>query len=77
MKNKNITSGTIARTLILLFALANQFLQIAGYSPLPFNDEQVTQAVTFVCTAVASVLAWWKNNSFTKKAIEADASKEV
>lgn len=63
---------TIARTIVLFIALANQVLAIAGKEVFPVTEDQVYQGVTLVVTIGASVWAWWKNNSFTKNAIEAD-----
>ena len=68
-----VTAGTAARTLVLLFALTNQLLTAAGKNPLPFSEEEVYQAFTAVVTAVTAVAAWWKNNSFSKEAVQADA----
>ena len=67
-----ITSGTIARTLILLLALTNQVLSMLGYKLIPIEDEQINDIVTLGFTIGSSLAAWWKNNSFTKKAILAD-----
>ena len=63
---------TIIRTLVLVFALLNQILTATGRSVIPISDEQITELITLVITIGASVWAWWKNNSFTKEAIEAD-----
>lgn len=68
----NITAGTIIRTTLLYLALINQILVIAGKSPLPISNEEVEQIISLLATVVASIIAWWKNNSFTQKAIEAD-----
>lgn len=67
-----ITAGTIARTIILALALINQVLVALGISPLEIGDETITNVVSLVFTIGASVVAWWKNNSFTSKAIAAD-----
>ena len=69
---KKIETGTIVRTAVLGFALLNQVLTISGKNPLPFSSEDVGQGVSTAITAVASLWAWWKNNSFTQKAIAAD-----
>lgn len=66
------TKGTVIRTVCLILALVNNVLAIVGKSPLPIDDAVVTEIVSFIFTAAASLAAWWKNNSFTKKAIEAD-----
>ena len=63
---------TIARTIVLFLALANQVLAIAGKEVFPVTEDQVYQGVTLIATVGASIWAWWKNNSFTKNAIEAD-----
>lgn len=68
----NVKIDTIARTIVLFIALANQVLAIAGKELLPVTEDQVYQTVTLIVTVAASVWAWWKNNSFTKNAIEAD-----
>lgn len=67
-----IESGTIIRTVLLVIALVNQVLVSTGHSVLPFDDATVTNIVTLGFTVVTGALAWWKNNSFTQKAIEAD-----
>lgn len=71
MKQK-IEKGTIARTLALSFALINQILTVSGHSPLPFTENEVSQAVSMALTVAASMAAWWKNNSFTQAAVTAD-----
>ena len=70
--NFNITAGTIARTAVLLLALTNQMLSAMGKSPLPSESTTVEQLVTAGITTIAALVAWWKNNSFTKEAIAAD-----
>ncbi len=70
--NFNITAGTIARTAVLLLALTNQMLSAMGKSPLPIESTTVEQLVTAGITTIAALIAWWKNNSFTKEAIMAD-----
>ena len=74
MTNK-ISAGTIARTIILLLALINQCLSMAGVSPLPIEDEQVETIITTAWTVIAALIAWWKNNSFTQAALAGDALK--
>lgn len=69
---KKIETGTIVRTVVLLFALVNQVLTMAGKAPLPFTNEEIAEGFSMVLTVGASLWAWWKNNSFTQAAIEAD-----
>ena len=72
MKKINITKGTLIRTILLVLALINQILAVFGKSPIPIDDDTVTNLISTIWTVIASLIAWWKNNSFTKKAIEAD-----
>lgn len=71
MKRK-IENSTIIRTAVLVFALINQVLTALGCNPLPFAEEDFGQAVSIALTVAASLVAWWKNNSFTQAAIKSD-----
>ena len=70
--NNNISAGTIARTRVLLLALANQILAMCGKQVLNIADDDIYQVVSILFTIGASAVAWWKNNSFTQEAIKAD-----
>lgn len=63
-----ITAGTIARTIILALALINQLLSATGHPVIPIQDADVETLVSTGFTIVMSVIAWWKNNSFTMPA---------
>ena len=69
----NISAGTIARTIVLALALINQLLTVTGHAVLPITDEQVNTLVSTIWTVVAALWAYWKNNSLTAAAQEADA----
>lgn len=73
---RKIESGTIVRTIVLIFALVNQTLTMAGKNPLPFSDDDIYTVATGVLTVGASLISWWKNNSFTQAALEADEYKK-
>ena len=68
----NVTTGTIARTIVLILALANQVLAMCGKQVLNIADDDIYQTVSLLFTIGASVWAWWKNNSFTPNAVKAD-----
>lgn len=72
MKTK-ISSNTIIRTIVLVITLINQVLTMLGKNPIPFSESQIYEALTAIVTVAASLWAWWKNNSFTAAAIEADS----
>lgn len=62
----SISAGAIARAVVLGLALINQGLVIAGYSPIPIEDDTLTEVVSLIFLIVTSVISWWKNNGFTK-----------
>lgn len=70
-----ISKAVLVRTGVLLSALFNQILVLAGYNTLPFTEEEMTRGLTAFFTAAVSIWTWWKNNSFTKAARKADAFK--
>lgn len=70
--NTEVSLGTISRTVFLALALVNSLLTAFGKNPLPFSDEELYAGVSSVVTVIASLLVWWKNNSFTKEALKAD-----
>ena len=69
---KKISTGTLTRTAVLGLALANQLLSAAGKPLLPIESTQLEQMISTGVTIGAALAAWWKNNSFTPEAIEAD-----
>ena len=72
MTHHNISASTLARTAALALALTNQVLSALGKPVLPIESQTVEQLVTAGITTVAALVAWWKNNSFTPAALEAD-----
>ena len=75
--NKNkIKLETIIRTAVLVIALINQILAICGKDTLPLYESDIVLIITLVATIASSLWAWWKNNSFTQNAIEADKYKD-
>lgn len=69
---KKVSTNTIIRTAVLVVALVNQVLVTAGKTALPILNDDLYALLSTILTAVTSIIAWWKNNSFTKEAIEAD-----
>lgn len=63
-----VDAGTIARTIILILGLVNQVLVMFGVQTIPVADELINQLVAVLWSVVASVWAWWKDNSFTVRA---------
>lgn len=72
---KGVTAQTWARTLVLLLALISQLAVILGKRNEAIDIDQWQEYVTYAFTVGASLVAWWKNNSFTKNAQVADDVK--
>lgn len=68
-----VSAGTITRTIILMLALINQVLVVLGYNVIDISDDTINTMISTAITIVTAIVAWWKNNSFTQAAIEADA----
>ena len=69
---KGVTAQTWARTAVLLLALISQLCVILGKRSEAIDVEQWQEYVTYAFTVGASIVAWWKNNSFTGNAQKAD-----
>lgn len=69
---KGVTAQTWARTLVLLLALISQLAVILGKRSEAIDIDQWQEYVTYAFTVGASLVAWWKNNSFTGNAQKAD-----
>ncbi len=67
-----IKSETIIRTAVLALALVNQLLAAAGKSVIRLEDGQLSAFLNSALTVAAALWTWWKNNSFTGAALEAD-----
>ena len=67
-----VNGGTWTRLAILIAALINQVLVSKGIVNFPFTEQELAEGLSFVFTAIASLVCYWKNNSFTEKAQKAD-----
>ena len=69
---KGVTVQTWARTLVLVLALISQLCVILGKRSEAIDIDQWQEYVTYIFGVGASIWSWWQNNSFTRKAQEAD-----
>lgn len=67
-----VTKDTIIRTVLLLAALINLMLNAFGKNTLPFTNDEISEAISVVFAVITSIIAWWKNNSFTLAARSGD-----
>ena len=69
---KGVTVQTWASSIVLLLALVSQLCVILGKRSEAIDVDQWQEYVTYALTVISSIWAWWKNNSFTDKAQNAD-----
>lgn len=69
---KNIDTGTLIRTLLLLLALVNQSLIMLGYPIIEISEGDITTLVdgiylvgSLLFTIITTIIAWFKNNYVT------------
>ena len=67
-----VKTQTVIRTICLIIALINQLLILCGKGRIPFTEDEIYQTVSYIALGVIALWNWWKNNSFTQEAIEAD-----
>ena len=67
-----ISKGTIVRTIMLVIVLVNMVLQHFGIDVIKVDENEVLSLVETVINLAVIIVAFWKNNSFTDKAIKAD-----
>jgi SPP1 family holin len=68
METRKISAGTVARLVLLVLALVNSGLQMAGYQTIPVDEAGVQEFISLVFLAGTSLWAYWKNNDVTKQA---------
>lgn len=67
-----VSAGTIARTIVLALALINQILTALGYNVIDISDDTINTLISTIFTVISALWAFWKNNSFTQSALQAD-----
>lgn len=67
-----IKKTTIVRTIALLIVLVNLVLKAFGVDVIPIDESKIYTIVELLIEVAVIVVAFWKNNSFTPKAIKAD-----
>lgn len=67
-----VSPGAWVRLILLVLALVNTFLRMAGVDTIPFVETEIADAVSLVFTICITLNAYWKNNSFTAAAQAAD-----
>lgn len=60
-----MTQSTIVRVAVLAILLVNQVLVAFGFEPLPFDEQQIYEAVSTVATVVMAIITTYFNNDVT------------
>ncbi len=67
-----MTRGTIVRTVLLLVAIVNIGLQHFGVDVIKVEESEVASLLEYIVQMAIIVVGFWKNNSYTDKAMKAD-----
>ena len=67
-----VKTSTIVRTATLVLTIINCGLSLANKAILPITNEDLEKSISFIAMTAAALVNWWKNNSYTDAAIEAD-----
>ena len=74
---QDVSKGTWTRTIVLVVTIINQGLVLFNKNILPYDANQIAQVVSFSAVVIMAIISWWKNNSFTKIAQDADKQKKI
>ena len=67
-----ITKGTIARTIAIILTIVNIVLKQMGYDIINVSESEILTFIEAVLEVAIIAVGFWKNNSYTEKAIKAD-----
>lgn len=67
-----ITKSTIVRTILFLIVILNFILERCGIDVIATDENAVLMAVEYLIEIAVLIVGFWKNNSFSNKAIIAD-----
>lgn len=68
----NISKGTIVRTIMLVIVILNMILKHIGIDAINVSESEILSLVEVLIEVAVIAVSFWKNNSFTEKAIKAD-----
>ena len=67
-----ITKSTIVRLILVVLVIVNFVLEKNGIDVIPSDESNILMLVETGIEIAILAVGFWKNNSFTKKAIRAD-----
>ena len=68
-----ISKSTIIRTILVALIIINFVLERCGIDIIPTDEHTITMLVETIIEISVIAVGFWKNNSFSEKAIKADA----
>ena len=72
IKDLTVTKGTVVRTISIALVLLNILLKALGLHPVNVDETSLYSFVENIVSIGVIVLGFWKNNSFTLEAKNAD-----
>lgn len=67
-----VTKATIVRTILVFLVIINFCLEKCGYDVIPADESVILMFVETGIEIAVIIVGFWKNNSYSKKAIQAD-----
>ncbi|MBQ8044109.1 MAG: hypothetical protein IJ272_08200 [Clostridia bacterium] len=67
-----VSKFTIVRTIMMLLVIANIILERMGYDIINVDENSILTLVELLIEIAIMIVGFWKNNSFSEKAIKAD-----
>lgn len=72
IKDLKVTRGTAVRTILTVLAVVNFILKARGINVIDVDEDSITAVVDNLASAGVILWGFWKNNSFTSAAKNAD-----
>lgn len=69
---KNVSVGTWVRGILTVISLVNMALTALGKTPVSVEYDELYTTVSIIFAVIVGAVSYWKNNSFTSAAQEAD-----
>ena len=67
-----ISKSTIVRAILVVLVIVNFVLEKCGVDVIPTDENVILMWVEFILEVAVVLVGFWKNNSFSEKAIKAD-----
>jgi len=67
-----VSYGTWLRFALLLLSLVNAVLRMLGIETFLFTEQEAADVISCLMIVLSAACAFWKNNSFTAAAQQAD-----